>query len=541
MAKEIKHGKHAQTNAVSALSEISTIVGSTLGPGGRTILISKRNSGGTISVSHTKDGFNVLNSLSYTDPVKDAVHKLCLQASGNSVVAAGDGTTSTLVAASAFADALFTESKNPQEDGRKFRREIERAITEIEKEAVKTEEATYKVALTSANGDVELTNTVLQALEGSGAYGTVIVEKNPMQKERYKVDREFGYQAGQGYSHYLPLAQSIHETLANQGEFVFREAIVIPYNGDILQYSQIGEMIVKLAKEPQNTKGFRLLFVCYRTSEELSAYLAQFNRKNPGVKVFISQTTSTAEANGPFQQLNDIAALTGATVVDGASATYWEPSHAGKISLARVGPHKTFLLGKNKESNWIEERAEQNKKAAELAPSQMDRDIINSRNASLTGGCVKLIVGGGLFSDLHERADRADDAIKACQSSMRSGALPGCGASYIRAGQLAGVSEPVQKALASIHTKIMENYGEKPRPSFEKGHSVYIDEKKIEDIAEFLNAGVADSFETVRAVISNGFELGLLVSNLGGYALEADLAEIEQAERAKEILRGAGQ
>lgn len=533
MAKEIQQGKQAQQKAVDALESISKIVGATLGPGGRTILVSRKTSGSTISVSHTKDGFNVLNSLQYVDPVMDAVHKLSLQASGNSVVASGDGSTSSLVMAAAFARALFRESKNPQSDARIFRQEIEAAIKEIEKEAVTGPEAEEKVALTSSNGDEELTKYVLDALRQSSAYGTVIVEKNPVQKERYKIDKEFGYQSGQGYGYYMPLAQSVLETIANQGEFVLRDAFVIPYNGDILLYSQIGGIIGEISKTVGNT--FKLYICAYEVSEEVAASIAYMNRKNQGVKIFISKTTRTAEANGPFQQLNDIAAFSGAKVVDGASASYWKFEDIGKVKTVRVGPYKTFLMGKS-DKNWIEERAKQNEQAIELAPSQMDKDIIGSRNASLTGGCVKLIIGGGLFGDLPERADRADDAIKATQAAMRSGALPGCGASYIRAGKLAGVSEPVQTALASIHNQIMTNYGSTPSSEFKKGETFFIQKHDMKKVDSFLDVGVADSFETVKSVIQNGFELGLLVANLGGYALEADLAELEQAERTKEVL-----
>lgn len=537
MAKEIRYGEDAQKSAVDALHEISSIVNKTLGPGGRTVLVSRNNSANQISVSHTKDGFNVLNSLQYSEPIRDSVHKLALQASGNSVVASGDGSTSSLVMADAFAGALYC-SNNPQQSARIFRKEVEQAIEAIKQEAVSTEEAFKKVALTSTNFDEELTETVLEALEGASAYGTVIVEKDPTQKERYKIDSEYGYQSGQGYAYYMPIAQSINETIANQGEFVLRDCYVVPYNGDILKYSQISSIIRKISEKVGES--FKLLITAYEISEEVAASIAYMNRANKKVKIFLSNTTRTAEINGAFHQLNDIAAFSGAQVVDGASEKHWEFEDIGKVGLVRVGPHKTFLLQPNEE-NWIEQRAEQNKEAADVAPSQMDKDIINSRNSSLTGGCVKMIVGGGLFGDLPERADRAEDAIKATQAAMRSGALPGCGASYVRAGQISNVSESVRKALASIHEKIMENYGVPAKTQFEKGETVSIGLEGINESVDFVESGVADSFETVEAVIRNGFELGLLVGNLGGYALEADLDEIEKFERTKEAMRTIGQ
>jgi len=535
MAKEIKYGVEAREKAVKALEEISHIVGSTLGPGGKTVLLSRRNSADEISVSHTKDGFNVLNSLRYTDPVFDAVHKLCLQASANSVVSSGDGTTSTIVMAAAFAKALVKNGNNPQAAARRFRKEIQNAIEAIKQESVASDEAVYKVALTSANGDEELTKFVMDAVSQSSAYGTVIVEKNPMSKDPYKVDKEYGYQAGTGYSYYLPFAQSIRPNLANNAEFTIKQSHVLPYNGDLMMMSQVKPMLECMAKN--TIGGWSLLIVCHQIAEDLAANLAFFNRQNPNAKVFVVRTTPSAELNGQVQQLNDIASYTGAKVMDGGSLTHLTMEDFGDCKSVRIGPHKTFILGKS-ERNWIIERAEQNEESARLAPSQMDRDIINSRNASLTGGCVKLIIGGSLMSDLQERADRADDAIKASQACSRSGALPGCGASYMRAGQQAKVSESVQTALASIHNVIMTNFGETPMKHFDKNETYYITDNDIKRVENFLEHGVADSFETIRAVITNAFELGLLVTNLGGYSLEADLDQMEQAARAKEILRG---
>lgn len=534
MAKEIKHGKEARTKAVAALEEIASIVGSTLGPGGRTVLLSKRNSADEISVSHTKDGFNVLNGLRYTDPVFDAVHKLCLQASANSVISAGDGTTSTIVMAAAFANALVNSGNNPQAAARKFRKEINKAIDAIKTESVNGDEAIYKVALTSSNGDEELTSFVMNAIQQSSAYGTVIVEKNPMSRDSYKIDKEFGYQGGTGYSYYLPFAQSIRPNLANNAEFTMKECFIIPYNGDLMMMSQVRPMLETLARKHAQ---WNLVVVCHQIAEDLAANLAYFNRQNPNAKVFVVRTTPSAELNGQVQQLNDIASYTGGRVMDGGSLAHLAEEDFGDCKSVRIGPHKTFLIGRS-DRNWIIERAEQNEESAKLAPSQMDRDIINSRNASLTGGCVKLIIGGTLLSDLQERADRADDAIKASQACGRSGALPGCGASYMRAGELGEVSQEVLNALSSIHRIIMENFGETPMKQFKKSETCYITETSIKKVGNFIDYGVADSFETIKSVISNAFELGLLVTNLGGYSLEADLDQMEQAARAKEILRG---
>ena len=69
----------------------------------------------------------------------------------------------------------------------------------------------------------------------------------------------------------------------------------------------------------------------------------------------------------------------------------------------------------------------------------------------------------------------------------------------------------------------------------EKGKTVFVSEDEVKIGVDFIEAGVADSYETVRSVLINAFELGALVANIGGVCLEADLATIEKIKMYKEM------
>jgi chaperonin GroEL len=532
MAKQILSGVESRREAVTALDNITNIVASTVGPGGRPILLTRNISSTTSSVFHTKDGISVLRELSYTDPVYDAVHKLAIQATADTVMASGDGTSSTLIMAAAFARAFFEYSnENPQSAIRAYRKEVLAAVDCISKETRRGSKEEDAVALTSTNRDRELTDLVIKAINQTSAYGTVLVEKNPMSKERFSLDKEFGYQAGSGYSHNITLGISVSDNAVTNGDFYLDNCYVVPYNGNIMQINQIKPMLEALYEANDE---FNLLIIGYDVSEDVCNQIIVANRQNPGVKIFPCKTTPTAELNGPWNQLNDIAAFSGASIVDGGTAARWTIKDAGEVKKVRVTPYKTFMSGKSAK-NWIEKRAEQNEESASKAPTPLDKDIINSRNASLTGGLVKISIGGGLPGDLQEIADRADDAIKAAQACRRSGALPGCGMSYIRAGDLAKVSEPVLKALSSVHARIMNNYGASESPEPTAGTTLLITENEISS-GDFIELGIADSFETVKSVILNGFYLGSLIANIGGYCLNADLDEIQKQMTLKNIM-----
>lgn len=446
-------------------------------------------------------------------------------------------TTSTLIVASAFAKLLHGhQSGNPQAAIRLFRKEIDKAITAISAESVVGTLCDYAVALTSTNGDSELTDVVLKALDGVSAFGTVLAEKNPMSKTRYSIDKEYGYQAGGGYGYNLSFGISVSEVAVTNGDFYLDDTYVIPYNGNLAQLGQILPIINSMGDLVKAGKPVNLLFVAYDVSEDVCNHLIVLNRQNPLVKVFITKTTPTAELNGSWNQLNDVSAFSGSVIVDAGSLGAWTRSSAGLVKKVRIGSYKTFISGRGA-ANWIAKRAEQNEQSAAMAPTPLDREIINSRNASLTGGLVKLTIGGGIPGDLQEIADRADDAIRAVQACRRSGALPGCGLSYIRAAKMAECGPEVAEALAAVHNRIMDNFGVSPLTDIEKSQTCAIRDDKIVT-GDFIELGVADSFETVKSVITNGFALGSLVANLGGFCINADIEEIQKGRLLKDLMQG---
>lgn len=544
MAKRILLGKDARKESVQALDLIASFISGTLGPAGRPILMSKRENGDRVPVSVTKDGLNCLHSLAFPDPVEEGVLSLCKQSAGKSVVASGDGTTSTIKMASIFAREIANaKTQNPQSAIRSFRKEVQAAIAAIEKEAIANQEATESVILTSTNHDKEMAAYVSEAIGNTSAYGSIMVISSPTQSQKYKIDKGFGYECGRGYSYSDMLAQSINPGLNPNQDLVLDTPFVVPFNGDIVNISQIQSIMNKIFPQINEGRGnFSVLIIAHKVTESVAQEVAQLNRKwaeNVNVKVAMIQTTNTLEVNGSVEQLKDISAFSGSMIYDGGTLSNITAEKLGIIGSVRIQPFKSFMNGKA-DGNFIKKRSNANATTAKVALCELDRELANARNASLTNGLVKLTVGGALYSELSEIKDRAEDAIKAGQACNRSGALPGCGISYIRAGKLANVSQPIMNALSSIHFAILSNYGLEEAFTLEHnaGETVYVSDSDVQLGKNFLEVGVADSFETVKGVITNAFELGALVANLGGVCLEADLEEIRRAKMYVDMENG---
>lgn len=524
MKKDFKIGKEAQDKLTSALEEIAHAVGSTMGPGGRPFGFDKRDTSGSLSSTFSKDGITVLKSLFFDEPAYQAVLQYCKQAAGQSVLASGDGTTSSIVLANAVAKAVRESgAKYPQAFARLIESDAQLAIDAIKKEAIISDDVVEKVALTSTNGDKELTSVVLDAIKHSSAFGTLLVEKNPASPVRYRILRQDGYSNCAGYAYNQTVASSASPAASASKPIEWENPSVLIFNGNLIVAGQI-DSVLKAWNDRVNGTGEKyLIIVSYEVSDEVANKILVFNRNiaKYDMAAFVVKPRLTAEVNSSLQVIRDIAAYCGIDedkIVDGGNYKELDASFFGTCGKVKISNNNTMFLGRAK-NHWVEKRILQNQSIIEEARSEFDRQITGIRNAELAEGLVKVEVGGGLMPDLQERADRFDDASKAAQACMRGGALPGAGASYIRAGVLSGAHPLLAKAFMSVYKTVMQNYGVDPNenyiPAPGKTYSISEDGIVYGDAQEL---GILDATETVCSVIKNGVSLGVKVATIGGYS-----------------------
>lgn len=515
-------GQNARKKLLEALNEIAMAVGSTLGPGGMPFGFDKLNAAMIRTATFSKDGLTVLKSLQFPDnPEKQAVLQYCRQASSHSVLASGDGTSSTVVLANAVAKAISeAKVKWPQAFARQIEAEAEKAIQFIQKEAIKGDETVKQVALTSTNGDEELTNVVIEAIKASSAFGTLLTNKNPSSSTRYKIIYQDGYSNCHGYNYNNIFAVSASGEAAGSKPIEWDNPYVVTFNGNLYLEDQV-EPILKAWNDAIKDKPKNLLIVTYEIGDQVINKLLVLNRKlaQKGLAAFVVQTKLTAEINSGLQIMRDISAFCGIEenhIIDGGNYKNVTKDFLGECGRVKISYNSTAFLGRSPK-HWVEYRIAQNNSILEEARSDMDKELTAIRNAELAEGLVTVEIGDGLLPDLQERADRFDDAAKAAKACMRNGALPGAGCSYIRAGLLAGVSKELEIALRSIYNMVLTNYGIDYDDGFSpsKGETVDLISGNIVDATSI---SVLDACETVCSVIKNGVALGVKIATIGGYS-----------------------
>lgn len=528
-------GKEAQKDLSQALATIADAVGSTLGPGGRPFGFDKQGTDMRLTPSFTKDGLTVLRSLDFDHPAWQAVLFYCRQASSHSVLSSGDGTTSTIVLANAVCEAVASaEGKSPQAVARQIEHEADLAIEAIRARSIKGEDVVRKVALTSTNDDQELTEVVLESIKHTGAFGSVLVEKNPASPVRYNIVRQDGYSNCHGYAYNQTLALSASEAAAASKPIEWSNPSVLVFNGHLTLEAQLNQLL-SVWNEGRKKNPANLVIIAYEISDEVANKLLVVNRVLAKEKAaaFVVKPRITAEMNAGLQILRDLAAFCGvddSKIIDGGNYKTLDESFLGTCGTVKIGVTNAAFMGRAP-NHWVEKRVKQNLSVVEEARSTFDKQITQIRNAELAEGLVKVEVGGGLLPDLQERADRFDDASKAAQACMWHGALPGGGISYIKAGHLVKVSDPLQKALFSIHQRVLFNYGESLQMALDldKDIGFKLDKTGVK-FGDPIELGVLDATETVCAVIKNGVSLGVKIAILGGYSYRDQKSDVQEVD-----------
>jgi chaperonin GroEL len=532
--KQLVVGKQARDMAVDALCEIAEAVGSTLGPAGLPVIFDKPNQMGEMQPTVTKDGVTTISWMQFTDPIKHAVHYFAKQAANHSVLESGDGTSSTVILSSYIAKAIKErDAAAPQAYARQVERHIESCINYIRENAVKDPEAVAMVAKTSANGDMEIVKSVMEALDKTSVHGTILVEKNVAAKERYKVELQDGYNAGRGYNHHPTLAMSCSDKVNENLPFQMEKPYVFLYNGEIHSLEQLNAAVTDLGIKTNNR--FTLLVFAYDVAESVCNELIPVNRKYAGkVSIFVSKVRQTAEFNSGMQILMDIAAITNAEIFDGASYSRAKVENLGTCNHAAVHPYKTVLHGRNK-NHSIPKRAQQNLNAMEASRSSFDKDVISARNAELTEGLVTIVVGAGHAAAVQERADRVDDAIKAAQAARRGGIVPGCGVMYQQAALACGLPENLVQALSAVTNKVFENLGIEAPPRKEN-ETYAVQEDGSVKVGDYKDLQVCDAAETCTSVLRNACELAIMCSTTACFSLTADLQKMDELRKLKSLI-----
>jgi chaperonin GroEL len=498
-------GTELKEKLLSGIEKLNASVSSTLGPGGRTVLI--REQSGEVKV--TKDGVTVAKAFhKLEDDIEDLGAQLVKQVSIKSANEAGDGTTTSTLIATELVKAGLKEIRGGA-NAVAVKRELDRIageiVDDIKKVAipVNSEEQIKQVATISGNNDEEVGNLIATAIEKVGREGVVTIEESKTGETSLEIVEGMQFDRGYKSPYFVTNNTTMQAALENP--------LILLYDGRISSAQEIVQVLSKA-----NAENRPLLIVAEDVGDEALATMI-VNKMRGIVQVCAVKAPDFGERKTLI--LEDIAILTGGQVLSkdkGHKLDKLAPNQLtdllGSARLVTVSKEETTIVDGKGGEEAIEKRATQIQEQIEKATSFFEKEKLQERLGKLVGGVAIINVGGNSEIEIKEKKDRLEDALYATKAALADGIVPGGGAMLFRIslrhrgsdsteGDIA--DEILKSAIQSPFKKILLNAGVENWwqnvPTTEK--DVY--DAKNHKLVDAFEAGIIDPAKVVITAVRN--------------------------------------
>jgi chaperonin GroEL len=533
MHKDIIDKQKLESVKTAGMAEVAGVVKTTLGPGGRPIMIQRVGQaldGSPIGPKITKDGVSVAEECSSKDPEKDIIIQSVKSICKKTNTDAGDGTTTAIV----LGEAILNEMDNALSQNRDLNPQIvkeeveslsKRLIQELKDSAqeIKDTQKIEQVATISANGDVEVGKIIAEAFDKVGAEGVVTVDEG--RTNGVTLDHVDGYQFNRG-------AESRNNFFNDkaQTKYEAKDAAVIIYDGPLQNYTQLIPVLNLLAgfDGQQATKKIPpiVLIANEFTSEVLQFLLIQ--KMEAGMQIVPVRGPHTTTVRTAYYE--DLAVYTGGSRMGNGQRSLDEITEddIGEVGRVVIDKYKTTLYDGMGHEDTLIDRVDVLNEQKIKAESAYDAQVINDRIAALTSGVAKIGVGGATEFEIKEKYDRIEDALNAARAGIQEGVVPGGGCTLLRlAASLEDdqdiASQILSKALRYPFYQILENIGIKRTDAEEMAQQVIssdnenlVFDARNRTLTDALESGIIDPVKVTRTGLENAISIATLLSTAGG-------------------------
>jgi chaperonin GroEL len=506
MSTQNLSGKELKEKLLTGIQKLNQSVSSTLGPGGRTVLIKEQ----TGEVKVTKDGVSVAKAFNkLEDEVEDLGAQLVKQVSIKSANEAGDGTTTSTILATKMVEeglTLIHQGVNAVEVKKQIDAAVEKAVKKIKDIAidVSTEEQIKQVATISGNNDSEIGELIATAIEKVGREGVVTIEESKTGETQLEVVE--GMQFDRGYK--SPYFVTNNTTM----QAVLEDPYIFLYDGRISTAQELLHILTRV-----NAENKPLLIVAEDIGDEALATLI-VNKMRGIVQVCAVKAPDFGERKTLIME--DIAILTGGQVLSkdkGHKLDKMAPNQLGEFlgraRMVTVSKDQTTIVDGKGEETAIEARANEIKDQIEKATSFYEKEKLQERLGKLIGGVAIISVGGDSDIEIKEKKDRVEDALFATKAALSDGIVPGGG---IVLYDVLDCSEDnndkglqiVSMACAAPFMKILENAGNDKW--YAAAHEIHTSglknatyDAKNGKVVDAFEAGIIDPAKVVITALKN--------------------------------------
>ena len=514
MAKQIEFNSDARAKLKAGVDQLAKAVASTLGPKGRNVVIGK-----AFGAPHvTKDGVSVAKEVVLKDPIENLGAQMVKEVASKTADIAGDGTTTATVLAQSLVTAGLknvTAGANPIDLKRGIDKAVSAVVTElknISQEVGSDTDKIKQVATISANNDEMIGELIAEAIKVVGKDGVVTVEEAKGTETEVKTVE--GMQFDRGYL--SPYFVTNQEKMTTEMENPF----ILLVDKKI---SSMKELIPIL--EPVVQTGQGLLIIAEDVDGDALGTLV-VNRVRGALKVAAVKAPGFGDKRK--EMLEDIAALTGATVVSdekGLTLADVTMDHLGGAEKVEIDKSKTTIINGDGEKSAIVARVTQLRAQLDQTTSDYEKEKIQERLAKLAGGVAVLYIGAPTETEMKEKKDRVDDALSATRAAVEEGIVPGGGVALIRCSSALDKVETVnederlgieivRKSLEAPLYQIVTNSGgngDVVVHFVKKGWGAYGYNARTDEYGDMIEMGVIDPTKVTRTAIENAASIASML------------------------------
>jgi chaperonin GroEL len=504
--KQLTFEDDARTSLMRGIDELSRIVGLTLGPSGRNVLMS-RMFGLPVVCS---DGVTIAKEVELPDAYENMGAQLVKEAASKTNDTVGDGTTTSVVLAQAIVRQGFMNvaaGANGMALKSGIDKAVEAVIEELKKMAIPVEnrEQIGRVAALSAHEEA-IAELLAEAMDKVGRDGVITIEESKALADDLEIVE--GVRLDRGYlsPHFVTDTQRMEAVLEEPLFLLTDQKISAP--NDLVP---IMEKVIESGRKP-------LVIIAEDVEGEALATLVVNKMRGT-----LSCVAIKAPAFGERRKalLEDMAIVTGGQVITndaGLRLDATEIEHLG--SARRIVIQKddsTIVEGRGSDQN-IKERVEQLRVQIDETTSDYDREKLEERRAALVGGVAVVKVGGATEPEVNERKSRTEDALSATRAAVEEGIVPGGGVAIVRTEHILEELEKqvegeeslgvrlVRESLSAPLMLIARNAGHPAEvilQSVRSGEGDWGFDAELGEYCHMIERGIVDPVKVTRSALEN--------------------------------------
>ena len=512
--KILKFNDDARASLLEGVKILADAVTTTMGPSGKNVLIERAGQ----SPMLTKDGVTVARAINLREKFQNLGVQIVREAAQSTAEEAGDGTTTaTLLASRLFETGLraYAAGHDLVEIKAGIATGTKKVIIQLQKmsKSIETREELFRVANISVNGEEQLAELIVQAIDEVGQHGAIsVVESKGFESSLEVVD---GCEIDRGYV--SPYFVNNPSRLA----CVLEKPAILVTNQKITNIQHI----LHFMEESASTSQPFIIISPQVDGDALQGLILNSNKKL--IRCCVLATPEFGDAR--VEATRDLGLLLGFEEVNDEPATWRNLKLADLGTCDRLISYRfrSVIIGASGSPERREERVMSITSALDsISKTDPSYEALFRRLHRLNAGVAILHVGGATESEIQERKDRVDDALSAVRAATEEGIVVGGGAALARAAYKCSKSDRGNVGLSLFYESCMSpveqiarNCGAVPEVVLEKmllkKEGSFGFNARTHEYQDLIQCGVIDPLKVTRLALSNGASAAINLLSVG--------------------------